>query len=456
MPSNLALFTCCTGRTGAYDNRELMRWQRRRNKEIERDLRKEKDRLRRRQMILLLGTGESGKSTFLKQMKIINGKRFSSQELAELKDIIYDNTFKGVLFLLQARENLNIPWEAGACSTAASAGQQLEAYFAETRAIRRERARLHQPLWAENEFLNLVPAMRAVWADASIRTAFDQRARVITENFSENTRYYLNRLNYIGVKDYSPTDEDIVWSRKPTESIIEEEIVVHNASLVFIDVGGQTKERRKWCQCFSDMTSVLFLIACSHYDEHYQDRVTKEFRNKLREAMIVFEGLINHVAFRRVSIIIFFNKTDILKEKVAARQSSIRDEFPNFPAKFDPFRLQDVQTFMVEAFASLVNPNLGAADGQSVNANTWSHGNSPIAAMNSSASRRPSGRQGSLAGASNPTLSTSPQTVATTPGRRRMLYRHFTTAVDRRNIETVFHAMQDTVLQNNLRRIMMS
>ncbi|VDQ03715.1 unnamed protein product, partial [Trichobilharzia regenti] len=144
--------------------------------------------------------------------------------------------------------------------------------------------------------------------------------------------------------NYRPTNEDIVWSRKPTESIIEEEINVHSSLLVFIDVGGQTKERRKWCQCFADMTSVLFLIASSHYDEHYQDRLTKEFRNKLREAMIVFEGLINHIAFRR--------------EKLNARISNIRDEFPNYPLKMDPYNLQDVQTYMVETFASLINHNL--------------------------------------------------------------------------------------------------
>ncbi|CAH8652233.1 unnamed protein product [Heterobilharzia americana] len=221
--------------------------------------------------------------------------------------------------------------------------------------MRHERARLSQPLWLEEEFLEIVPALRAIWEDTSIRSAFEQRSKIITENFSENTRYYLNRLNYIGVENYRPTDEDIVWSRKPTESIIEEEINLHSLSLVFIDVGGQTKERRKWCQCFADMNSVLFLIASSHYDEHYQDRVTKEFRNKLREAMIIFEGLINHVAFRRVSIIIFFNKTDILKEKLNARTSNIRDEFPNYPTKMDPFYLQDVQTFMVEAFASLIS-----------------------------------------------------------------------------------------------------
>ncbi|KAM3187352.1 hypothetical protein ACTXT7_002461 [Hymenolepis weldensis] len=53
------------------------------------------------QKILLLGTGESGKSTFLKQMRIITGKSFSNEELQIFKFIIYDNIYKGVLFLLQ-------------------------------------------------------------------------------------------------------------------------------------------------------------------------------------------------------------------------------------------------------------------------------------------------------------------------------------------------------------------
>lgn len=53
------------------------------------------------QKILLLGTGESGKSTFLKQMRIITGKSFSDSELQGFKSIIYDNIYKGVLFLLQ-------------------------------------------------------------------------------------------------------------------------------------------------------------------------------------------------------------------------------------------------------------------------------------------------------------------------------------------------------------------
>lgn len=37
--------------------------------------------------------------------------------------------------------------------------------------------------------------------------------------------------------------------------------------LRFIDVGGQKSERRKWINFFQDVTSILFLVSLSGYDE---------------------------------------------------------------------------------------------------------------------------------------------------------------------------------------------
>lgn len=83
----------------------------------------------------------------------------------------------------QARESLGFPWANGDHSEAAQAAQLLETHFRDTRVMRRDRARLNQLQWTEDEFIQLVPAMRAIWADPSIQSAFDQRAKVITENF---------------------------------------------------------------------------------------------------------------------------------------------------------------------------------------------------------------------------------------------------------------------------------
>lgn len=168
--------------------------------------------------------------------------------------------------------------------------------------------------------------------------------------------------------------------------------------------------------------------------------------------MAVFEGLINFDTFRRVSIIIFFNKSDLLKEKIEARVSGIRAHFPEFPDDGDEFDLVAVQNFLVESFASLVDPIVypsGAeltptSSGSRHNRLCWFRG-------------RSSEPQTGVGGSAPPNASPSRgRALSSMVPRKRTIYRHFTTAVDKKNIQTVFNAMQDTILQNNLRRLMLS
>jgi guanine nucleotide-binding protein subunit alpha len=34
-----------------------------------------------------------------------------------------------------------------------------------------------------------------------------------------------------------------------------------------VDVGGQRSERRKWIHCFGDVTSIIFVVSLSEYDQ---------------------------------------------------------------------------------------------------------------------------------------------------------------------------------------------
>ena len=67
---------------------------RRRSREIDAMLARERRAVRRLVKVLLLGAGESGKSTFLKQMRIINGKEFDQKALLDFRNTIYDNILK--------------------------------------------------------------------------------------------------------------------------------------------------------------------------------------------------------------------------------------------------------------------------------------------------------------------------------------------------------------------------
>jgi hypothetical protein len=49
----------------------------------------------------LLGAGESGKSTVLKQMKIIHDNGFSDDDLLSKRNLIYGNAIQAMFFILR-------------------------------------------------------------------------------------------------------------------------------------------------------------------------------------------------------------------------------------------------------------------------------------------------------------------------------------------------------------------
>ena len=65
------------------------------------DLKADKKRRQREHRILLLGCGEAGKSTFIKQMRIIHSEGFSTEEKMEIKSSIASNILSAIQTLLQ-------------------------------------------------------------------------------------------------------------------------------------------------------------------------------------------------------------------------------------------------------------------------------------------------------------------------------------------------------------------
>jgi guanine nucleotide-binding protein subunit alpha-12 len=86
--------------------------QSRKSRKIDEMLAKDKRLIRKQVKLLLLGAGESGKSTFLKQMKIIHGQSLidDNNTVDEYKEIIYQNIIKGMKVLIDARNKLGIDW----------------------------------------------------------------------------------------------------------------------------------------------------------------------------------------------------------------------------------------------------------------------------------------------------------------------------------------------------------
>ena len=61
-----------------------------------------------RPQVLLLGSGDSGKSTILKQMRLIHKVPFSPQEVEQYRQLIFDNLTRGMGYLLESMEDMDL------------------------------------------------------------------------------------------------------------------------------------------------------------------------------------------------------------------------------------------------------------------------------------------------------------------------------------------------------------
>lgn len=68
-------------------------------------------------------------------------------------------------------------------------------------------------------------------------------------------------------QDYMPTNQDILHARKATKGITEFVIPVNGIPFRFVDVGGQRSQRQKWFRCFDSVTSILFLVSSSEFNQ---------------------------------------------------------------------------------------------------------------------------------------------------------------------------------------------
>ncbi|XP_026724745.1 guanine nucleotide-binding protein subunit alpha homolog [Trichoplusia ni] len=332
MANDLWSCTCCTEALTCWLRLKLSPEeieQRYRSKEIDRILEKEKQTLRRQVKLLLLGAGESGKSTFLKQMRIIHKVKFEPELVREYQHVIYQNIVKGIQVLVDARDKLAIPWEN---PRNLDVGQQA-LHFNSTSSLD---SRL---------FVHYAPHIHSLWLDRAIKRAYDRRREF---QLSDSVSYFFDELERIARPDYIPSHQDILHCRKATKGITECTININNVPFVFVDVGGQRTQRQKWTQCFDSVTSILFLVSSSEFDQVLsEDRKT----NRLEEALNIFDTIVNNVNFKGISIILFLNKSDLLARKVGSKETDIRWFYPQFAG--DPHSLRDVQLFLLNMFADV-------------------------------------------------------------------------------------------------------
>ncbi|KAF7217338.1 guanine nucleotide-binding protein subunit alpha-14 [Nothobranchius furzeri] len=274
------------------------------HREIERQLRRDKQNLKKELKLLLLGTGESGKSTFIKQMRIIHGQGYNEKDRRGFTRVVFQNIIKAIQDLIDAMKLLELDYVDDQNISQAQKLSEVEL----------------------NSVSNIEPwqvnAIKQVWNDHGVQKCYDRRREF---QLSDSAKYYLSDMDRITDPGYIPTVQDILRVRVSTTGIIEYMFDMSKVIFRMVDVGGQRSERKKWIHCFENVTSIIFLTALSEYDQILYE-TGKD--NRLVESLALFLTIISSQWFEESSTILFLNKKDLLEEKI--QHSHLETYFPDF------------------------------------------------------------------------------------------------------------------------------
>ncbi|XP_034400291.1 guanine nucleotide binding protein (G protein) alpha v1 isoform X3 [Cyclopterus lumpus] len=253
--------------------------------------------------ILLLGAAESGKSTLVKQMKIIHSHGFTKQELTSFKPAVLDNLLTSMKFVLHGMGVLRINLANTRNKVHAHSVLSCGRCFDEEQVL----------------FPFLSHALSCLLADQGVRAA---AARGYEYELNDSALYFFENLTRI-------------------------------TSPEMYDVGGQRTERRKWIGSFEEVRAVLFVVALSGYD---MTLVEDPSVNRLQESMKLFSSICNNIFFRSTSMILFMNKIDLFQDKVLHSGRHLRLYLPKF--KGADCDVDSSARFIVATFVSLnASPN---------------------------------------------------------------------------------------------------
>ena len=194
--------------------------------------------------LLLLGTGQSGKSTIVKQMKLIHplmGRDecgFTEIEKFDAQIAIYTNIADAMLSLLDAIYHLNI--EGVETLKKSDVGKDrfeelgniLYTYYQLLLSTKSSTDGYHIPHPTDE----IKIAFKELWSNESIQMAYLRRNEF---QLVDSTEYFMSSIDRICAADYEPNDQDILRSRVQTTGVVKIQFECRNLPWEMYDVGGQ-------------------------------------------------------------------------------------------------------------------------------------------------------------------------------------------------------------------------
>ena len=204
------------------------------SRRLDRQLKEDAERIAKDVKLLLLGAGESGKSTIVKQMKIIHQDGYTKEDFVQYRPVVYSNTIQSLGAIIRAMNMLSIQFaDDERAEREADVARVLEVI---------QRMKDTEPFDAQ-----LLACMKRLWMNESVQVCF---MRSNEYQLNDSAQYFLDQLERIGSTDFLPTEQDILRTRVKTTGIVEINFSFKNLNFRYVclsitSFNGQLNLRRK-------------------------------------------------------------------------------------------------------------------------------------------------------------------------------------------------------------------
>ena len=270
--------------------------------------------------VLLLGAAETGKSTMMRQMKIIHDDGMSTDSLRSYKTHVIRNVHNCIKLLLKAVSDSGLPWCSDKATNAAVVMNDLSVI---SWGIEAEES-------AGNEAsMTLIPSeiqmiATTLWNDETAQKCWNSANEF---NLPDSTAYFMNAIERISEESYIPTQDDVLRLRLPTKAVAVYDFTDNDWTFQITDVGGQRGERRRWIRLFDGIHAIIFLAALSEYDQFWSEE-EEDGINRLELSLKLFRETVEYEGFAKATFILFLNKSDVLRQKIGT--SHLDRYFPGY------------------------------------------------------------------------------------------------------------------------------
>ncbi|KAL3650716.1 guanine nucleotide-binding protein subunit alpha [Castilleja foliolosa] len=288
--------------------------------EIDRRIEQESKAEKHIQKLLLLGAGDSGKSTIFKQIKLLFQSGFDEVELKNYIPVIHANVYQTIKILHDGSKELSQSLADSSMFIISDENKQIGEKLSEIGGS------LNYPCLTKE----LAQEIETLWRDNAIQETYSHGNEL---QVPDCTHYFMENLQRLSDADYVPTKEDVLNARVRTTGVVEIQFspVGENKKsgevYRLFDVGGQKNERRKWIHLFEGVSAVIFCAAISEYD---QTLFEDDNKNRMMETKELFEWVLKQPCFEKTSFMLFLNKFDLFEKKVPSVPLNVCEWFKDY------------------------------------------------------------------------------------------------------------------------------